>query len=80
MPKGLRGGNIFGSINIPCDKFSDNGILKEHEELKQVFNEHGVDLNKKTIHSCNTGNTACIVDLAYRLAGGENTSVYDGSW
>ena len=80
MPKGLRPGNIVGSINIPCDKFSENGILKEPEELKKIFEEHGVDMNKQTIHSCNTGNTACIVDLAYRLAGGDKTSVYDGSW
>lgn len=28
MPKGLRGGNIFGSINMPCDKFVEEGIMR----------------------------------------------------
>ena len=70
MPKGLRAGNIHGSLNMPCDSFVDHGIMKEEGELRKVFTEHGIDLNKNTIHSCNSGNTACIVELAWRLAGG----------
>ena len=46
------------------------GIMKDEGEIRKVFTDHGVDLNKNTIHSCNSGNTACIVELAWRLAGG----------
>ena len=34
MPKGIRGGKIFGSTNMPCDKFVDHGIMKPEEELR----------------------------------------------
>ena len=54
--------------------------MKEVDELRKVFTEHGVDLNKNTIHSCNSGNTACIVELAWTLAGGVKSKIYDGSW
>lgn len=80
MPKGIRAGKIFGSTNMPCDRFVDHGVMKTEEELRKVFEEHGVDLSKKTVHSCNSGNTACILELAWTLAGGEKSAVYDGSW
>ena len=34
----------------------------------------------RTINSCGSGITACIVDLALRIQGSTNTCVYDGSW
>ena len=54
--------------------------MMEEAELRKVFEKHGVDLSKKTIHSCNSGNTACIVELAWTLAGGQKSQIYDGSW
>ena len=65
---------------MPCDSFVDHGIMKQADELRKVFSEHGIDLNKDTIHSCNSGNTACIVELAWTLAGGVKSKLYDGSW
>ena len=38
-----------------------DGVFKEKDELKQIFEAHGVDLSKETVHYCNSGNTACIM-------------------
>ena len=77
----LRKGNITGSLNVPFESLIDNGIMKERDELRKIFADYGIDLNKETVHSCNSGNTACIVDLAWKIAGGNSKSaIYDGSW
>ena len=76
----LRPGNITGSLNIPSDILVADGALKERDELRKIFSDHGIDLNKQTVHSCNSGNTACIVELAWQIAGGKKSAIYDGSW
>ena len=42
----LRDGNITGSINIPSDILVADGVLKERDELRKIFQERGIDLNK----------------------------------
>ena len=65
---------------MPFDQLIVDGVFKEVDELKEIFASHGVDLSKETVHSCNSGNTACIVELAFVLAGGAKSAIYDGSW
>ena len=40
----------------------------------------GIDTTLPTVHSCGSGVTACIVDLAMRILGAEKSAIYDGSW
>ena len=46
----------------------------------QILSDIEVDPEVKTINSCGSGITACILDLTLRLFGSRSTSVYDGSW
>ena len=32
------------------------------------------------MHSCGSGVTACVVELAWSISGGDKSAVYDGSW
>lgn len=79
----VRSGKITGSTNVPYSELvvNETGCLKDDAELKEVFVFKGIDLSsKKTVHSCGVGVTACIVELAYNIAGGKNSAIYDGSW
>ncbi len=77
--KGLRGGHIPNSLNLPFTQ-----IVKDHqiipiEELRDVFGEF--DLVRSSItFSCGSGLTACILALGAELVGLRQLSVYDGSW
>ena len=77
--KGLRGGHIPNSKNLPYSNIQVNGKMKSQEELKEIF----LTLNPKnetTIFSCGSGITACILALGNEVAGNTNYTVYDGSW
>lgn len=78
----MRSGHISGSINTPfASLLNEDGTLKANEQLRAIFEERKVEVNKFTINSCGSGVTACIVDLALRILGNEHkTKVYDGSW
>ena len=81
-PRDMRAGNITGSINTPFAMLidSETGCMKSDEELQQILSSQGVDLGKKTVHSCGSGVTACIVQLACDLCGAGQSAIYDGSW
>ena len=83
-PRDMRAGNITGSINSPYSALVDKetGCLKSDDELREVFAKQGVALSgKNTLHSCGSGVTACIVELAWNISGGgANSAIYDGSW
>ena len=81
-PRNMRAGHISGSKNVPYSDLVDKetGCLKSEDELKQVFASKGIDLDKSTVHSCGSGVTACIVELAYSISGGSKSAIYDGSW
>ena len=78
----MRAGNISGSLNVPFASLvnPETGCMKSNNELRAVFEKAGVDYTKKTIHSCGSGVTACIVQMAYEMTGGRNDTMYDGSW
>jgi len=54
--------------------------MKSDEELRSLFESKAIDLGKTTVHSCGSGVTSCITSLAWELAGGAKTTMYDGSW
>jgi thiosulfate/3-mercaptopyruvate sulfurtransferase len=83
--EGLSSGHMPGSINIPFSEVLDpkNKTFLPKEELRQVFERHGVDPSKPIISTCGTGVTAAILETAMEQAGfGDPKSrrVYDGSW
>jgi thiosulfate/3-mercaptopyruvate sulfurtransferase len=77
---GLKGGHMPGSLNLPFVDIVEHGRLKPSEELKTVFAEHRIDLEKPIITTCGSGVTAAILALAVEEAGGKLEGLYDGSW
>jgi len=78
--KGLRSGHITGSINMPFPDLVSAGCLKSDKDLSKIFLEKNIDTTVHTINSCGSGVTACMIDLALRVVGGEHSHIYDGSW
>src|SRR4029453_3374561 len=78
---GLRSGHIPGSLNLPYDElYQKDGSLLAHEELRQKFEDAGLDLGKPVVTSCGSGVTASVRALGLSAAGGPDVAVYDGSW
>lgn len=77
---GLRGGHIPGSTSIPVGLLTEAGQMKSPDELRQIFAERGIALDKPVITSCGSGVTAATLALAAELAGARDVAVYDGSW
>ena len=79
---GLDSGSMPYSINLPFSNLIDPSTksLKSESELKKVFNDLNVDINKPIITTCGSGVTASIVYFALKELGAQDVSVYDGSW
>ena len=79
---GRRRGHIPGSLNLPFDLVTDpqSRALKDAEELRRLFGEAGVALDRPVVTSCGSGVTACAVAFAAHLLGHSGAAVYDGSW
>ncbi len=77
---GLKSGHIPGSLNVPVGLLTEGGIMKPAAELRELFAQRGVDLDKPIVTSCGSGITAVTLALALEQAGARNVSVYDGSW
>ncbi|NVI92443.1 sulfurtransferase [Actinomadura sp. BRA 177] len=77
-----RAGHIPTAANIPWSKAAnDDGTFKSDEELRELYTEAGVDLNKDTIAYCRIGERSSHTWFALReLLGIENVKNYDGSW
>ncbi|XP_059142015.1 3-mercaptopyruvate sulfurtransferase-like [Physella acuta] len=75
-------GSIVGSINIPFMNTMnlEQRVMKSPEELKQLFEDAGVDLTKPIVASCGSGVSACILALAASIAGKDDVAIYDGAW
>jgi len=79
---GRRRGHIPGSRNLPFDLVTDPKTkqLKDARELRALFADAGVALDRPIIASCGSGVTACALAFAAYLIGHERVAVYDGSW
>lgn len=81
-PRNTRAGNIPLSFNLPFPEIVDKetGCVKSNEDLKTIFEGRGIDMSKRTVHSCGSGVTSCISSLAWELCQGSTMTMYDGSW
>ncbi|SNR98557.1 sulfurtransferase [Actinomadura mexicana] len=77
-----RAGHVPTAASIPWSKAAnDDGTFKSDEELRALYTEAGVDLNKDTIAYCRIGERSSHTWFALReLLGLENVKNYDGSW
>lgn len=77
--KGLRGGHIPGSLNVPFQSVLNDGKFKSDKELKVIFDKLNVG-NKPMIFSCGSGVTACVSLMAANRVLSNKKMVFDGSW
>jgi thiosulfate/3-mercaptopyruvate sulfurtransferase len=78
---GVRPGHIPGSVNVYyAGVLTPEGTMRPPAELRRLFAETGVDLDRPTVTSCGSGVTAALVSLALEMAGAKQTALYDGSW
>jgi thiosulfate/3-mercaptopyruvate sulfurtransferase len=75
-------GCIPHSVNLPFTKLMDleKRTMKSSQELRQLFQDAGVDLSKDVVATCGSGVSACLLALAGHLCSKDDISVYDGSW
>ncbi|MGA2292132.1 3-mercaptopyruvate sulfurtransferase [Bradyrhizobium sp.] len=79
---GRRSGHIPGSRNVPYAELFDaqTGAMKSLQELRQAFENAGVDITKPIVTSCGSGVSALVLTLALYRLGVRDTALYDGSW
>jgi thiosulfate/3-mercaptopyruvate sulfurtransferase len=76
-------GHIPGAKNIPWSKTvrEDDGAFKSTEELKELYQDEGVDLSKETVAYCRIGErSAHTWFVLHELLGVPQVRNYDGSW
>ncbi len=76
---GLRRGHMPGAVNLPFADLFEQGLLKPDAEIARIV-EPLVGAATKTICSCGSGVTACILAFALQRIGRDQVAVYDGSW
>jgi len=78
---GVRPGHIPGAVNVYyADVVTADGTLRPASELRRLFAERDVNLERPIVTSCGSGITAAILSLALETAGAKKVALYDGSW
>ena len=77
-----RPGHVPSAVNVPWAKAAnEDGTFKSNEELKQIYTEAGLDLDKPTIAYCRIGERSSHTWFAlHELLGLQDVKNYDGSW
>ena len=77
-----RPGHVPTASNIPWAKTAnEDGTFKTPEELRKLYTEAGVDLDKDIIAYCRIGERSSHSWFAlHEIIGLENVKNYDGSW
>ncbi|MCY9786161.1 sulfurtransferase [Nocardiopsis sp. EMB25] len=77
-----RPGHIPTARNIPWAKTAnEDGTFKTADELRELYTEAGVDLDKEIIAYCRIGERSSHTWFAlHEIVGLENVKNYDGSW
>jgi thiosulfate/3-mercaptopyruvate sulfurtransferase len=79
--KGVRGGRIPDSKNLPFDRLiSEQGTLRSAADVERELANVGIDRERPVVTLCGSGITACVLALGLHLTGAERVAVYDGSW
>jgi len=78
----MRGGHIPGAANIPWSQATnEDGTFKPAEELRKLYEEHGMTPDKDIIAYCRIGERSSHTWFVLKyLLGYENVKNYDGSW
>lgn len=78
---GTKSGHMPGAKSIPnSEVLQEFDSFKSKEDILNVLQQNGVDLNKKIRTTCRTGMAASILYVASQIAGGKDLALYDGSW
>lgn len=79
--RGARGGHIPTATHFPASAmFGSDGMWKSPDEIRQLADDSGLDLNAPTTAYCNGGVTATAVLFGLMQAGATQVRNYDGSW
>jgi len=77
----IASGHMPGARNLPYSRlFNADGTWKRGNELKAVFIDAGIDLDKPVITTCGSGITAAVLLFGAALLGKSDVALYDGSW
>lgn len=77
---GSKVGRIPNSLNVPFETLLEKGVFKPADEMREIFDQAGVDPRKPLVASCGSGVTASVLVFAAYLLGNKDAAVYDGSW
>lgn len=77
--KGLNGGHIPHSKNIPFEEVLAGERFLNKEDIASIFKRQKTKSNEY-IFTCGSGITSSIIAFASYLIGNEQIRVYDGSW
>jgi thiosulfate/3-mercaptopyruvate sulfurtransferase len=78
-----RGGHIPGAVNIPWAQAANesDGTFKSPQELRALYQEHGVTPDEEVIAYCRIGERSSYTWFVLKfLLGYPNVKNYDGSW
>jgi thiosulfate/3-mercaptopyruvate sulfurtransferase len=79
--RGLRGGHIPGSLNLPYDELvGEDGTVLPAESLRRRIAAAGIDPSRPIIATCGSGVSACALIHALHLLGHDQVALYDGAW
>jgi thiosulfate/3-mercaptopyruvate sulfurtransferase len=78
----IKAGHIPDSINLPWGELldKDEKVFLPAEAMRQRFAAAGVDLTRRSVATCGSGVTACVLALGLYLLGNRDVAVYDGSF
>ncbi len=77
-----RAGHIPSAINVPWSKAAnEDGTFRGNDELRELYQEAGIDESKSTIAYCRIGERSSHTWFAlHELLGYGDVKNYDGSW
>jgi thiosulfate/3-mercaptopyruvate sulfurtransferase len=77
---GLSSGHMPGATSVPFTELVEDGRLKDADQLGELFQAKGIDLNEPITTTCGSGVTAAVIALGLEIVGAQSVSLYDGSW
>lgn len=78
---GISPGHIPGAVNVPyASLFDAAGHFHGKADIRAIFEDAGVNLDRPIVVTCGSGLTACVLAFALHLIGKEDVALYDGSW
>lgn len=77
---GIRAGHMPGAKSLPFTELARGGELLPADELREKFEQAGIDLQRPVVTTCGSGVTAAAISLALRAVGHDKNKLYDGSW